>query len=225
MQTTGQALLWSNGQKWVLGVVLAAWFAFASFIGIGEILANTHSSIFPPVAITVVIPVTLFLAFYAISSRFRRFILSQDIKFLTMMQLWRVIGFTFLPLYAYGVLPGLFGWVAGVGDVAVGLFAILVVSRLYQNPDYVMSKSFRWFHYFGMLDFIGALATAALSSGAVPALVFNGVTSGPLDVWPLNLFPSFIVPCFIIMHLCVLLQVRHLAQNHNVSQITSTVSG
>ena len=213
MQTTEQALLWSSGQKWVLGVVLAAWFAFASFIGIGEILANTHSSIFPPVAITVVIPVTLFLAFYAISSRFRRFILSQDIKFLTMMQLWRVIGFTFLPLYAYGVLPGLFGWIAGVGDVAVGLFAILVVSRLYQNPDYVMSKSFRWFHYFGMLDFIGALATAALSSGAVPALVFNGVTSGPLDVWPLNLFPSFIVPCFIIMHLCVLLQVRHLAQN------------
>jgi len=225
MKTTEQTIYWSSGQKWALGAVLIVWFGFASVIGVGEMLANTHSSIFPPVAITVVIPVTLFLAFYAISNRFRQLILSQDIKVLTMMQLWRVIGFAFLPLYAYGVLPGLFAWVAGVGDVAIGLFAILVVSRLYQNPDYVMSKGFRWFHYFGMLDFVAALATAALSSGAVPALVFNGVTSGAMDVWPLNLFPSFIVPCFIIMHLCVLLQVRHLAQKNNVSQITSTVSG
>ena len=31
-----------------------------------------------------------------------------------------------------------------------------------------------------------------------------------MDVWPLSIFPSFLVPAFIILHLTVLLKVRHL---------------
>ena len=48
--------------------------------------------------------------------------------------------------------------------------------------------------------------------GGFPSLIADGVTSAPMDVWPLNLFPSFFVPIFIILHLSVLLKVRHLRQ-------------
>lgn len=66
----------------------------------------------------------------------------------------------------------------------------------------------------GLLDFIVAAGTATLASGAFPALIPAGLTSGAMDVWPLSLFPSFIVPLFIILHLSVLFKFSHLRQSH-----------
>jgi hypothetical protein len=114
----------------------------------------------------------------------------------------------FLPLYAFGVLPGLFAWPAGVGDVAVGLLAFLVVSKIDRDPDFVTSPGLVGFHLLGLTDFVIAIATAALAAGAYPVLIPGGVTSAALDVWPLNIFPSFIVPAFIILQLSVLFKVR-----------------
>ena len=163
-----------------------------------------------PIAITVAIPVFAFLAAYALSPGFRSFVLAQDIRKLTMMQHWRVIGFAFLPLYAYGVLPGLFAWPAGLGDVAIGFAALFVVTRIDRDPEYAKSSGFLRFHLLGLLDFVVAIATAGLTAGAFAGLISGGVTSAALDVWPLNIFPSFLVPAFIILHLVVLLKVREL---------------
>ncbi len=136
--------------------------------------------------------------------------MAQDIRTLTMLQHWRVIGFVFLPLTYFAVLPGLFAWPAGLGDVAIGLAAAFVIARLDRDPAWATSAGLVRFHLLGLLDFAVAIATAGLTAGAFPSLIADGVTSAPLDVWPLNLFPSFIVPIFIILHLSVLLKVRHL---------------
>ena len=155
-------------------------------------------------------PVMAFLTLYLLSGGFRRFVLAQDIETLTMLQHWRVLGFAFLPLYFYGVLPGVFAYPAGLGDVAVGLAAPLVILRLRRDPGYATSTGLVRFQYLGLLDFAVAVATAGLTAGAYPALISDGVTSAAMDVWPLNLFPSFVVPIFIILHLTVLLKVREL---------------
>ncbi len=190
--------------------LLLAWFAAAYVIGAERLLANEAGAFMAPIALTATIPVAAFLAIYALSSGFRGFILSQDIRALTMLQHWRVIGFVFLPLYFFAVLPGVFAWPAGLGDVAIGLAAAFVIARLGRDPAWATSAGLVRFHLLGLLDFAVAIATAGLAAGAFPALIADGVTSAPLDVWPLNLFPSFIVPIFIILHLSVLLKVRHL---------------
>lgn len=59
----------------------------------------------------------------------------------------------------------------------------------------------------------GAVAAAGLAAGAFPALIPGGVTSAAMDVWPLNVFPSFGAPAFIILHLTVLLKVRHMRKS------------
>ena len=192
--------------------LLLAWFAAAYVIGAERLLANEGAALLAPIAITATIPVAAFLAFYALSSRLRGFVLSQDIRTLTMLQHWRVIGFAFLPLTFFGVLPGLFAWPAGLGDVAIGLAAAFVVARIVRDPAWATSAGLVRFHLLGLLDFAVAIATAGLSAGAFPSLIADGITSAPLDVWPLNLFPSFLVPIFIILHLSVLLKVRHLRQ-------------
>ncbi len=195
---------------WTIAGLLLAWFAVAYLVGTTGVLANAGASPLPPIALTAVVPVVAFMAAYLLSGRVRRFVLSRDLRMLTALQLWRVIGFAFLPLYAAGVLPGIFAWPAGLGDVAIGVTAAFVVWRLERDADFATANRFLWFHALGLLDFAVAVATAGLASGVFPGLTAGGVTSAPLDVWPLNLFPSFLVPLFIILHLTAVLQVRQL---------------
>ena len=210
MTTPTNETQWSGPQKvWLTGILLA-WFAAAYAIGTEGWAANEQPALFAPIALTAVVPVAVFLAIYALSDRFRGFVLSQDIRRLTMLQHWRVIGFVFLPLYIFGVLPGLFAWPAGIGDVAIGLAAAAMVARIDRDPGAATSRALVRFQLFGLLDFAVAIVTSALSAGVFVELVAAGPTSASLEVWPMNLFPSFIVPIFIIMHLTVLLKIRHL---------------
>ena len=206
---------WSGAAKAGVAALLLAQFAAAYVIGAGQLLTNGQSSLFAPIAITAVIPVVLFVLAYALSRRFRDFVLSQDLRRLTMLQHWRVVGFAFLPLYAFDILPGIFAWPAGLGDVAIGLAAVYIVARMDRDPNYATSSGFVRFNLLGLLDLAVAVGTASLSTGAFPALISGGITSAPLDVWPLNIFPSFFVPAFIILHLIVLLKVRHLRRTNH----------
>lgn len=217
MITTKQTALWNTNRKLILAVLLAIQFVVTYAIGTSGLLANSQFIMIPPIALTVLIPVALFFTIYAVSEGFRNFVLAQDIRTLTRLHHWRVVGFAFLALYAFNQLPALFALPAGLGDVAIGLSAAFIVSKMESDPDYIFSDGFRRFHLFGLLDFTVALGTAALSSGAFPALISNGLTSSALDVWPLNLFPGFIVPCFIILQLSALLKVRHLRQQHSTT--------
>ncbi len=196
-----------------LAALLLVWFAAAAFIGSEQLLVNEGQAFMAPIAATAVVPVVAFLLLYALSSRLRRIVLALDIRTLTMLQHWRVVGFVFLPLAFFGVLPAWFAWSAGFGDVAIGLAAPFVVARIGRGVDAASSAGLVRYHLLGLLDFAVAIAAAGLSAGAFPSLIANGVTSAPLDVWPLNLFPSFIVPVFIILHLSVLLKLRHLRRS------------
>ncbi len=210
MATQSPAPVWRPAHKAILAGLLTVQFAVAYFIGSEHLLTNDLASLIPPIGITAVLPVALFLAVYGFSVRFRRFVLAQDLRTLTMMQLWRVVGFAFLPLYAFDLLPGLFAWPAGLGDLAIGLAAVVIVARMDRDPDYALSSGSRRFQRRGLFDFAVAIGTSGLAAGAIPALIPGGITSAPLDVWPLNIFPSFIVPAFIILQLSALLKVRAL---------------
>jgi len=210
MDETQSSPHWGAGKIIGVTVLLLLWFGTAYGVGVGQLLVNDRQSLVAPIALSVVVPVVGFLALYGLWWPFREFVLSQDIRTLTMLQHWRVLGFGFLTLYFYDVLPGLFAWPAGLGDVAIGLAAPFVVARLARDPDYAASSGLVRFHLLGLLDFVVAVTTAGLAAGAFPALIPAGINTAPMDVWPLNLFPSFFVPMFIILHLSVLFKVRQI---------------
>lgn len=210
MTATSQKSPWTTSAISITTILFSIQFAVAYIVGSGQLLTNDQQSVFAPIAATVALPVILFLSAYVVSENFRNFILAQDIETVTMLQHWRVLGFGFLPLYFYGVLPGLFAWPAGLGDVLVGLTAPFIIMRLRRDPNFVTSTSFVRYHNLGLLDFVIAVVTAGLAAGSFPSLIQAGVTSAPMDVWPLNLFPSFGVPIFIILHLTVLFKIREL---------------
>ncbi len=224
MTTQIQTSPWTTSHKAALAGLLLVQFAAAYVIGNGHWLTNDALYAIPPIAVTAVIPVALFVAACAFSERFRSFVYAQDIRTLTMVQLWRVVGFVFLPLYSFGVLPGLFAWPAGLGDVAVGLTAFYVVTRIDRDPKYVTGNGLVGFHLLGLLDFAVAIATSGLAAGAFPGLISNGVTSAALDLWPLNIFPSFIVPAFIIVQLAALFKLRELRRSNRARMNASLLT-
>lgn len=85
--------------------------------------------------------VLLFFMAYTVFPGFRDFMLAQDMKALTAIQLWRVVGFTMLGVYALDGLPALFTLPVGLGDVAVGLVAIIVLARLVREPAFATSSA------------------------------------------------------------------------------------
>jgi len=210
MNTQLPTPVWRGAHKAGLAILLLVQFAAAYVIGTGHLLTNDQSGVFAPIAITAFIPVALFLATYALSTRFRRFVLAQDLRTLTMMQHWRVIGFVFLPLYAFGVLPGLFAWPGGAGDVAVGLAApFALFAQLRKSPGW--QRKVFWLNIGGLADFAVAVVSGLSVSPTALGLLAGDVTTGIVLQLPLALIPIYAVPVFMIAHAISLLQLRRLS--------------
>jgi hypothetical protein len=138
---------------------------------------------------------------------FRHFVLMIDLRLATGIQAWRFAGLGFLALYTYGVLPGLFAWPAGLGDMAIGLTAPWLVLALIRAPAFARSRSFSVWNVFGISDLVVAVNLGMLAS--VPGA--DGITTAAMARLPLVLIPAYCVPLFVLLHLAALVQVRRLA--------------
>jgi len=189
------------------GGILAGWFIFsltASRLAWFE-AKPTEPPL--PLLLSVAIPLSLFAAAYWGWSSFREFVLSLDPEMLTLVQAWRVIGFAFVVLEGYQMLPAAFGLSAGWGDVAVGVTAVLAAKWLVTPAR---RGAFIAWQLFGMSD----LFTAMLL-GAGPAIlaargnvVAEGASMTPMTTLPLSMIPTFFVPLFLIIHIACILQAR-----------------
>ncbi len=201
---------YSEKTKSVLGVVLLAWLAIVLILGASERLAGDPGAPPFPMLIAVLAPIIVFLAAYWSVGPFRDLVLSFDLQFAAGIQAWRFGGLGFIALYAYGVLPGLFAWPAGLGDMAIGFSAVWVLRTLRDRPDFVKSGAYRTWNLLGIVDLV-----TAVSLGAVSAYLGIGmsetITTFPMARLPLVLIPAFLVPLFIMLHVTSLIQSRKLA--------------
>src|SRR5262249_19845890 len=121
----------------ILAAVLVLWFLLVLAGGVAGGLGAGPPP--PPLGVlpAILVPPLIFAAAYRTWRSFRGFVLAIDLRLLTAVQSWRVIGVMFLAFYAYGLLPGLFAWPAGVGDFAVGLAApFVLLAMLRQRPTW-----------------------------------------------------------------------------------------
>ena len=159
-----------------------------------------------PLLAAVIIPPMLFLAAYALSSKVRAVALSLDLRLLTAMQAWRVIGGMFLVLMWLGLLPGTFAWPAGVGDLIVGAYAPFVavaVSR--QAPGW--RRQVVMLNVLGLLDFVGAVGGGVMSGSSPLGVLRQDVTADIMQELPLSIIPTFGVPFWIVLHMISLMKI------------------
>lgn len=199
------------GRATLAATALTIW--FAGVLALAAIGAFAASPAQPPLGIflAIVPPLLLFALLYRLSRRFRDFALSIDLRWLTAIQGWRVLGAMFLALYAFGLLPGLFAWPAGVGDAAVGLAAPFVLMAILRGaPNW--RHQVAWLNIAGLVDFAGAVGTGVLTSNSSLGLLADGAPHASLGELPLSLVPTFAVPLWIIYHVTSLLQLSRVRQ-------------
>jgi hypothetical protein len=196
----------------IVVVALALWLGLVFFLGAQGAFVTSAGSPPLPIFLGVAIPLGVFLAAYVGWTPFRDFILGADLRFVTAMQAWRWAGGQFFWLYSWSVLPGLFAFPAGFGDMAIGVTAPWIVLGLVRNPLFAASRRFFIWNILGIVDFVVAVSMGVLSSGLFHGINgLNGnLTTGAMNRLPLVLIPAFVVPFFIMLHLTALFQARQL---------------
>jgi hypothetical protein len=208
----------NNGHSNVRSVVfiaLALWLGLVAFLASQGAFVGSAGSPPLPIFFGFAIPLVAFFAAYFGWTAFRTFILGADLRLVAAIQAWRWAGLGFLTLYAKGILPWLFAFPAGLGDMAIGVSAPWIVLSLVRQPLFAASRRYAIWNILGIVDFVVALSMGTLCSGAFPGItrLIGNVTTGPMAQLPLVLIPAFMVPFFTMLHLTALFQARQLARS------------
>ncbi len=190
----------ANYGRLTIGLI-AAWFVFALSAGALHVFKTDPN--LPPLALglAALTPIVVFLLWFGTSAGFRQFVLSLNPRTLTLVHSWRIAGFTFLALYAAGLLPGVFALPAGLGDIAIGATAHLAVTKL---ANFSRRRGFILWQVLGILDLVVAIMLGTTARLIDP----NGVSTGVMNVLPMSLIPTFAVPLLIILHVICIAQAR-----------------
>lgn len=200
-----------SGTGGFIAAVFAAWLTLILVLGSrGAFIAQQGA---PPLGLLIglLAPLTLFLLGYWTIAPVREFILAADLRVIVGIQAWRWAGFGFLTFYTYKILPGIFAWPAGLGDMAIGVTAPLVLAKLLRRPNFAASKSFVVWNLSGILDLTVAVSIGALVPLFAPSL-YGTISTAPMSQLPLVLVPAFLVPTFLMLHLTALFQARRLGK-------------
>jgi hypothetical protein len=205
--------------KIIVGVVMFLWLVLASILGANDAFARAPGALPLPILAGLLTPILVFLVAFWTVGPFRDFVMSVDLPVMAGIQAWRFGGLGFIALYTYGVLPGLFAWPAGLGDMAIGATAPLVILALRRQPAFAVSRLFWAWNLLGMLDLVVAVGLGALSA-ALGIGITAEITTFPMGRMPLVIVPTFLVPLFLMLHLASLLQARELVAAGKVCRWT-----
>jgi hypothetical protein len=140
------------------------------------------------------------------SERFRAWARSLDLRFLTLLQSWRIGGLAFVALSTTDALPEGFALPAGLGDIAIGLTAPLVALYVVGRGRTGRRVYVAW-TAFGILDLIAAVTLGVLYSASPIGLLATATTTDPMAQLPMVLVPAFGVSFTLVLHVISLVNL------------------
>lgn len=170
-------------------IILIIWLILAIVVAELGVLTKL-----PPVSVQIILVSLTVLCFlwYLLSTKFKEFINKVGLRGILVLHLVRYVGIYFLYLHSLGRLPYDFAVKGGWGDIAVAVFAtiLLVIPGLLKRKSLLLI----W-NIFGLLDIIFVVAAAGRINMSSPKELHE------LTVLPLSLLPTFIVPLIISTHI------------------------
>jgi len=156
------------------------------------------------VIITVLLPTLLYLVAFLLFPAVRVWTQRDlNLAMLTLPHAWRTVGFSFLALWFYGILPAGFSAPAGFGDFAIAIAAPFVAVALWQGWRYAIGTAL-WFHILGLLDLFVALLTGMTGFG-VPVSGMQAID--PMTAFPMVIVPAVFVPLLVWGHVLALTKI------------------
>lgn len=192
------------------GFLLLLWMALIAALGASGVFAAAPGE--PPLAILVAFA-TSFAAFvlaYRGVASFREYVLGLDMRLLVMLHSWRMLGMGFVMLYLFDRLPGLFAYLAGLGDALAAIGAVVLAYALFRDRRGVSRRwIWRW-NTFGLMDFVVAVSIGILTRSEGLLAPASGVNSDVMTLFPFVLIPGFLVQVFALTHVIIYLQLKNL---------------
>jgi hypothetical protein len=188
----------------ILGIVLFGWLILALFLGWQGIFRSALNQQVPYIALAIGLPILVGALFVRGSKQVREIIEAVPQSQLVAFQFYRVLGVTFLVLYAAGQLPGIFFLPAGWGDLMVGITALVVGARAARSENDQLVTLWNWL---GISDLVIALATGFLSAPGRFQIFSLEAPNVLIGSFPLVMIPIFAVPLSIVLHLASLSKI------------------
>jgi len=186
------------------------WFAVAWSAAIHGAFRTGTSLPLLPVAIW--LPLIIGVPLLLLSKRIGEVLDAMPATWLVALQLYRVFGCWALVAGLRGVLTGLLGWPAGIGDLLTGLFALPVAIAVATGTAQGRRAAIMW-NMFGLADFVVAITMGAITSPGPFQLIVPDVPSiGATGAYPDVLTPAFVVPCGALLHALSLRQLYRRAK-------------
>jgi len=199
-----------------LSATLLAWYALVSLLAIEGTFVATRAGL-PTIPFGVLIPVVIGLAVIFRSSAAARLLDATPLHWLIGVQAYRMAGAIFLILFAAGHLPEVFAIPAGVGDILVGIFALVAARNVRLGRPGARSAAYAW-NGAGLFDFVVALGTGFLSSPSPFQVFALEQPNRVISAYPLVMIPVFLVPLSILLHaLCLWKLTRDSLADHGNS--------
>ncbi len=184
-------------------ILCVFWMVVTGVIGTLGLYEYPRSGSHLLVIITVLTPSVLFSILFTISPATRNWTQSLDLAMLTLPHAWRTVGFTFLTLWYYKILPSGFAAPAGFGDFFIAIAAPFIAVSLWLQWSGAIRAAL-WFHLLGLIDLFIALLTGVTGYGA-PTGEMNMID--PMTAFPLVIIPTVFVPLLILSHIIALTKI------------------
>jgi hypothetical protein len=182
-------------------IALAAWFVLVLALGATGALSPGGGGA-PALGLTVALSIgALVWACFALPS-VRNAMTTTPLPALIALHAIRLLGFTFIVLYADGRLPAPFAPSAGWGDVFMGATALPLAWAVTRFGARVRPLVLLW-NALGVADLVVALTLGPLSAPG-PLQVFVGPPdSSPMTTLPWLIIPGFLVPILFFIHVVI----------------------
>ena len=188
----------------IIGITLSlVWIVVTSIVGTLGYYEYQRDAFHLWIIVSVATPSLLFLTLIVLSSSMRKWTQSLNLAMLTLPHAWRTIGYSFLVLWFYGMLPAGFAAPAGFGDFTIAIAAPFIAVALWLEWKNALSYGVV-FHILGAVDLIVAIITGTSAYGVLEE---NIHIIDPLTAFPMVIIPTAFVPLLLMSHFMVFTKV------------------
>ncbi len=183
-----------------LAVALGIWFVVVVILAATRALYNEHRLGTPGLGLAIALPIAILCLTVARVQSLREAFHRVPLWLLVGLHTVRLLGVSFVILFAAGRLPAPFAPVAGWGDIFVGATAVPVAWLAYRQTVNARGILLIW-NVIGIADLIAAVGLGATSSPGPLRLIFAEPSSAIMMTLPWLLIPGFLVPLLVAVHI------------------------
>jgi hypothetical protein len=185
---------------------LSAWFILVVILAATRALYYQNGLGTPGLGMTVALPIAILCVVVARVKLLRDALHRVPLWLLIGVHTIRLLGVSFIILYATGRLPAPFAPVAGWGDIFVGATAAPVAWLAYRRTANAQAIVWIW-NVIGTLDLIAAIGLGVMSSPGPARLIFAEPSSAIMTTLPWLLIPGFLVPILMTVHIGIFIRL------------------